>query len=351
MVNFGLIGCGKIGNRHIGFLNKIEGVKVVGVADIVEERAKAAAGLCGAKPYVCYKEMLKDPDLLVVSICSPSGLHAPMSIDALRAGKHVLCEKPMALSTRDADKMIGAAKESGKKLFIVKQNRHNRPIKILKSALEGGFFGEVYHINSNVIWNRHAGYYAESNWRGKKDMDGGALSTLASHFIDIMQWFGGPVESVFMKKDNFVHNIETEDTGSIIMRFKNRAMGTMFYTSCAYNSNIEGSITVLGTKGSAKISGEYLNKIEHWNVEGFPLPEDADETGPQNDYGSYRGSSSKHDVVFRELIKKIIGDEEAGIVNMEEGKKTVEIIEAAHLSADLNKEIYLPRKDNGEKQL
>ena len=344
MVNFGIIGCGKIGTRHVSFLKNMDGVKIRGVCDIVGERANQIAKELKIKSYVNYKELLMDQEIDIVNICTPSGLHAIMSIDALKSGKHVICEKPMALKNIDAENMITAAQESGKKLFIVKQNRYNTPIKTLKAAIDKGRFGKVYSIISNIAWNRHDAYYEEAEWRGTKELDGGALATQASHFLDMMQWFGGDVESVYAKTSTFNHNIETEDTGAIILKYKSGAIGTMYYTTCIYNKNMEGSITVLGTKGTAKIGGEYLNKIEWWNVEGYPLPENTDETAPANDYGSYRGSASKHDYVFREAIKKVIGDENSFVVDGYEGKKSVEIIEAVHRSAETGQEVFLPLK-------
>ena len=348
MVNFGIIGCGKIGNRHINFLKNMDGIRILAVSDTIEERAKLAALSCNHLPRVFtnYEELLKISDIDIVNICSPTGLHSQMSIDALDSGKHVLCEKPMCLNVEEADKIIATIKNTNKKFFVVKQNRFNLPIRILKDALDKGVFGKLYSITSNVIWNRRPEYYKEESWRGTLKLDGGALATQASHFIDMMQWIGGPVKKIFAKTDRFLHDIETEDTGAILMKFESGATGMMYYTTCAYNKNIEGSITVLGTEGSAKIGGEYLNKIEYWNVEGYPLPKMTEETSPANDYGSYRGSSSKHDSVFREVIKKIIGDENASIVDALEGRKTVEIIEAVHLSSKTGKEIELPLGTN-----
>jgi len=336
MVNFGIIGCGKIGIRHINFLKNMDGIRIMAVADDIEEMAKRAALLCNyqARVYTDHNELLKNPDIDIVNICTPTGLHAQMTIDALNAGKHVLCEKPMCLNVKDADRMIETAKKTKKHLFIVKQNRFNTPIKVLKDALNKGMFGKLYSINANVLWNRRPEYYLEADWRGTKEFDGGALATQASHFVDMLQWIGGPIKSVFAKTERFIHNIETEDTGSVILKFESGALGTIYYTNCTYNKTLEGSITILGTKGTAKIGGEYLNKIEHWNVEGYPLPETkSDEPYP---------IATKHDSVFREVIKKIIGDENASIVDAIEGRKTVEIIEAVHRSAETGKEISLP---------
>lgn len=342
MVNFGIIGCGKIGIRHIDFLREMDGVRVLAVCDIIPERARQIARQINTDFFTNYKDLLKIQQIDIVNICTPNGLHAQISVDALNADKHVLCEKPMCLKVEEADKIIDVLKNTNKKFFVVKQNRFNLPIKILKNALDKGMFGKIYSITSNAIWNRRPEYYKEEQWRGTITLDGGALATQFSHFIDMMQWIGGPVKSIFAKTDRFVHNIETEDTGAIILKFESGAIGTMHYTTCAYDKNIEGSLTVLGTKGSAKIGGEYLNKIEYWDVQGYPLPDKTEESYPANDYGSYRGSSSKHDAVFREVIKNIMGDENASIVDALEGRKTVEIIEAAHLSAKIGKEIQIP---------
>lgn len=350
MVNFGIIGCGKIGIRHINLLTKIDGIRILGVSDVIEKRVKEASLICKARTYLDYKELLKVPEIDIVNICSPTGLHAQMSVDALNSGKHVLCEKPMCLSVKDADRLIECAKKNGKKLFVVKQNRFNLPIRILRDALDKKMFGKLYSINANVVWNRRPEYYKEEPWRGKKALDGGALATQASHFIDVMQWIGGKVKSVYAKTERFIHNIETEDTGIAILKFESGALGQIYYTTCAYNKNIEGSLTVLGTKGSVKIGGEYLNKVEHWNVEGYPLPEKNEENSPPNEYSGYKGSSSKHDSVFREIIKKIIGDENSSIVDAVEGRKSVEIIEAVHLSAKLGKEIFLPLRSPAVKE-
>lgn len=335
MVNFGVIGCGKIGTRHINFLKAMDGINILGVADIVPERARNAAMSSNSVAFTDYKELLKNKDTHIVNICSPTGLHAEMCIDALNAGKHVLCEKPLCLKVEEVDKIVEAAKKNNKKIFVVKQNRHNTPIRMLRDALDKGMFGKIYTINANVLWNRRPEYYTEEKWRGTKELDGGALATQASHFVDMLQWIGGPVKSVFAKTETFSHNIETEDTGVLIMKFESGALGTIYYTNCIYDKNLEGSVTILGTKGTAKIGGEYLNKMEHWNVQGYPLPANiqSDEPYPVN---------SKHDQVFREAIKKIIGDENASVVDALEARKTVEIIEAVHLSAQTGKEVFLP---------
>jgi len=238
--------------------------------------------------------------------------------------------------------LIHESTKNNVKLFVVKQNRFNAPIVALKDAIDKKRFGKLYLINANVLWNRVPEYYTDSDWRGKLKSDGGTLITQASHFIDLLLWIGGPIASVYAKTDTFMQKIETEDTGVIIFKFLNGAIGTMYYTTCAYNKNIEGSITVMGTKGSAKVGGEYLNKMEHWNVEGYPLEEDKlVEKAPANDYGSYRGTSSKHDAVIQNVVDVLLSDGDVAVHGLE-ARKTVEAIEAVYLSAKLGKEVFLP---------
>lgn len=342
IVKFAIIGSGKIGVRHAQLINENASTKLVAVCDSKEEMAKLLGEKYSCDVYKDYLEMIKRDDIDIVSVCSPSGLHAEMSISCLKAKKHVLCEKPMALNINDADAMLHASAESGSKLFVVKQNRYNAPIVVLKDAIDKKNFGKLLFLNTNVYWNRVPEYYADSDWRGTKKLDGGPLFTLSSHFIDLLIWIGGPIVSVFAKTDTFMQDIETDDTGVIIFKFLNGAIGTMNYTSCTYNKNMEGSITVLGTRGSAKISGEYLNKLEHWNVEGYPLDiERVTEQSPANDYGSYKGSSSKHNLVIKNVVEVLLADGDVDVDGFG-GKSSVEVIEAAYLSAKLGKEIFLP---------
>lgn len=342
MINVGIIGCGKIGSKHLSFLSNINEIKVNAVCDIIRERAEKASKNVKTNAYSDYADMIKKENLDLVHICVPNGLHAKIAMDCLNAGKNVLVEKPMAMNIDECRKMIEAADKNKKRLFVVKQNRFNKPITLLKEALNNKKLGKIYMIECNVLWNRRPEYYQEAEWRGTKEMDGGALLTQVSHFVDMMQWFGGEVESVYAKMDNHNHpEIEIEDTGAMIIRFKNGIIGNLNYTTCIHDKNIEGSITVLGTKGTVKVGGEYLNKIEIWNVENYPLLSDSEEKAPANDYGSYKGSASKHDEVFKKVTNILNGKKEE-CVDGEEGMKTVEIIQAAFMSAETGKEIKLP---------
>jgi predicted dehydrogenase len=338
----GIIGCGKIAKKHIKFLEENPNTKVIAVCDNKEERAKNASIATGNVPYYLnYNEMLQKEDMDIVHICSPSGLHPSMSIDCLKSGFHVLCEKPMALNLRDADKMIEAERESGKKLFIVKQNRFNPPIMVLKDVIYKRFIGDVHTIISQVLWNRRQDYYDEEPWRGTLSLDGGALYTQSCHFLDLMIWIGGRVKSVYAKMNNFTHpNIETEDTGTLILTFESGAKGILNYTTSVFEKNCEGSITVLGTKGTIKVGGEYLNELEHWHVEGYPCPK-LPESAPANDYGSYKGSMSNHDKVIQNVVDVLFNNATITTSSLQ-GRKSIEVMQAAHISARTNKEIFLP---------
>ncbi len=340
--NFGIVGCGSIGVRHGDVLSSMQDAQLMAVCDPVKEKADELAKRFGVKAYYDYNEFLQDPSIEVVSICTPSGMHAAQTIAAANAKKHVICEKPMALSLEDCDAMISECAKNNVRLFVVKQNRHNEPIKILKEAIEKEKLGRVYMIIANVLWNRTNLYYKQASWRGTRALDGGALMNQSSHFVDLMHWLGGNVKSVYSQMGTFKHDIEAEDTGSVMLKFENGAIGAINYTTCIYDKNMEGSITVLGTRGSVKIGGKYVNEIEHWNVEGMQAPELKEEHRP-NDYGFYQGSSANHDKFYRNVLDVLTGKAHNSIVGSE-GKKAVEIILAAKKSAETGAPVELPMR-------
>ena len=331
-----------ISPKHVKAIQDTDGAELVAVCDILKDRAEKIAGE-KLTVYTDYKDMLQDSDVDVVSICTPNYLHAEMAISAMRAGKHVLCEKPMTLNIIDAEQIVEANKETKKRFFLVKQNRYNPPIIELKKAFKEDLLGKVFLINATVYWNRRDDYFSSSDWRGTKNKDGGALFTQSSHFLDLMIWLGGEVESVFAVMDNVTHpNIETEDLGIITIRFKNGAIGNLQYTTAVYEKNFEGTIGVLGTKGTVKISGKYLNELEFWNVNGVqkPILEQGNEA---NDYGTYKGSMSNHDKVYQNIIDVLRNGSEIAVTSTQ-GKESVEIMQAAYISAINKKEIFLPLK-------
>jgi predicted dehydrogenase len=331
-LRFGLIGCGRIAQRHAEHINK-QG-KLVAVCDVVNERADALASQYGANAYYDVEEMLKanHGEIDVVSICSPNGLHAQHSIQALKSGYHVLCEKPMAISVNDCGEMIKAAEQANKRLFAIKQNRFNPPIVAVKQAIDEGRFGKIFSIQLSCFWNRNADYYANS-WKGTQDLDGGTLYTQFSHFIDLLYWMIGDIKKVQSYMGNYSHRdiIEFEDTGVAIVEFYNGAIGTINYTVNSYQKNMEGSLTIFSEKGTVKIGGQYLNELEYQNIEGYKI-ENLPEGAKANNYGTYQGSMSNHDKVYENLIDVLVNNASIS-TNAFEGLKTVEIIDKIYASS------------------
>ena len=278
-----------------------------------------------------YDKLLNDSDADIISICTPHALHAEMAISAAKKGKHILVEKPMAISTQDADRMIKTAKENNVKLMVVKQNRYNVPVALTKQALVESKLGRIFMVQCNVLWNRYEGYYSESNWRGKKKLEGGALYTQASHFIDLLIWWFGDVVKAKTFLETRSHAIEIEDCGSSLLTFGSGVMGTLAWTTCVYNSNYEGSITIIGEYGTIKIGGQYLNQIEYWDVKDFPIPERTQFLDKPNAYGKYQGSSSNHDKVIKDVISALL-NEKHNSVEGTEGYRSIKAIEMIYNS-------------------
>ena len=330
-LKFAVIGCGRIASRHADIINGI--AKLSAVCDIKPDRAKALAEKYSCRNYTSIEELLKkEPDVNVVSVCSPNSLHSVHTILSLNSGKHVLCEKPMAVSVKECERMIKAASESKKSLFIVKQNRFNPPVAALKETIDEGRLGKILSVELNCFWNRNDQYYKDSDWKGRKTLDGGTLFTQFSHFIDLLYWLVGDVEKVFALGKNLNHKatVEFEDTGVAAFEFSNGALGTINYTVNSYNKNMEGSITVFGEKGTVKVGGQYLNVLEYQCIEGYEI-KGLPESRPPNDYGFYKGSMSNHDKVYGNIIDVLKHNGKIA-ANAYEGMKTVEIIEKIYSS-------------------
>jgi len=340
IIKFGIVGVGNIGSRHCEHVLKNSRAKLVAICDIDKAKADAAAKKYGCKAVYDINDLLKQ-DIDVVNVCTPSGLHAEMSIKALEAKKNVLCEKPMCLNLVDADKIVDAEKISGKKFMLVKQNRYNPPVKALKNAVFKKSLGKISLLHCDVLCNRRKEYYMQAPWRGTMNLDGGALMTQCSHFLDLMTWIGGPVKSIDAHMININHPyIEVEDTGFVTLIFENGAIGSLQYTTSVYEKNMEGSMTVLGTLGSVKIAGEYLNVLEYWNVQDVQMPI-LEKGAEANDYGTYKGSMSNHDKVIENVVKVLNGEEDI-MTNSIQGRESIEVMQAAYISAIEHKEITLP---------
>lgn len=336
-LRFAIIGCGIIAQRHAEHINAIG--KLQAVCDIKIERAWNLQEKYGGDENVkdvlacsSIDQLLKCTKRIdVISICTPNYLHAEHTIKALKAGFHVLCEKPMAIDIGDCKRMVMEAQKANRYLFVVKQNRFNPPVEKVKRLIGAGMLGKIFSIQLNCFWNRNFDYYRDSDWKGSKDMDGGTLFTQFSHFIDLLFWMIGDVEEVYAMSDNFAHRdvIEFEDTGVVILRFSNGVLGTINYTVNAYSNNMEGSITIFGEKGTVKIGGQYLNELDYQMIEGYEI-KDLPKGNPPNDYGKYMGSMSNHDKVYENVVDVLMNGGEI-VANGIDGLRTVEIISKIYL--------------------
>lgn len=341
-IRFGVVGCGRIGSRHAAHIRDNPRAELAAVCDVLGERAKAFAAEYGGTACLALEELLALP-LDIVSICTPSGMHAEMSIAALAAGVNVLCEKPMALNVADCDRVIAAERASGRRFFLVKQNRFNAPVRALKDAVFHERLGRVTLVGADVLWNRNRAYYEKDGWKGTMAEDGGALMTQCSHFLDLMLWIGGPAASVSARMANLAHDyIETEDTGLVEIAFASGALGVLKYTTSTYRQSVEGSLIAVGTDGTVKIGGQYLNALEHWDVRDLPRPAGADEAPllPGAD-GTYKGSQSRHGDVIENAIAVLLDGQEIK-TNSAQGRESVEVMQAAYVSALARREVRLP---------
>jgi len=333
-----LVGCGRISKNHFEAIDQIDGLELAAVSDADPERAKQAGTQWKVPYFPSYERMLAETDADVVTIATPSGLHAEQGIAAARAGKHVVMEKPMAISLTGADALVQACDKAGVQLFVVKQNRLNPPVQMLKRALDRNRFGRIYLASCTVHWARPQEYYDQAPWRGTWEFDGGAFMNQASHYVDLIQWLMGPVESVMAKTATLARRIETEDTGIAILKFRSGALGTIEVTMLAYPRNLEGSLTILGEKGSAKIGGTAVNKIEHWE---FADPDDDDKliesanTNPPNVYGL------GHLGYYRNVLAVLRGEAKAD-TDGRAGRKSLELILGIYESAKTGREVPLP---------
>ncbi|MFM2387775.1 MAG: hypothetical protein RL660_2532 [Bacteroidota bacterium] len=321
-VKFAVIGLGNIGARHVQHIQAHPQAELAAICDIDPFKKSIAA----VPFYTELQEMLAGQSIDVLNVCTPNYLHHPHTLQALEAGVHVVCEKPMAISTTQATAMTDAAARTQKQIFVVKQNRYNPPVQAVKQLLQQGSLGKVYMVQVNCFWNRNEHYYAQSDWRGTKAMDGGCLFTQFSHFVDILFYLFGYCKTLHSVSHNFAHTYtEVEDTGSCIMQTENGALVNFNYSTCAYEKNMEGAITILAEHGTVKIGGQYLNTIEYQHLLGEQLPA-INITAKNNEYGLYQGSMSNHDKVISNVVNTLHGTETV-MTNAHEGTQVVKMIE------------------------
>ena len=334
-IRFALVGCGRIGERHAAHISSKGTLQAV--CDIDEGKAKRIGQEYGCNIYSEIGSLLQqEKDVDVVAICTPNGLHAEHVIKSLHAGFHVLCEKPMAIRSKDCGEMIKAAEQMNKRLFIIKQNRYNPPVAAVKEAIDKNWLGKINSVQLSCFWNRGEDYYKNDPWKGTLSLDGGTLFTQFSHFIDLLYWLFGDVNTVAAITRNFAHqSIEFEDSGAALIEFNSGAIGTINFSINSYQRNMEGSLTILAENGTVKIGGQYLNTLEYQRIKNHEITVVDTGNGP-NSYGTYEGSMSNHDKVYDNIIGVLQRGEKVS-TNFFEGLKTVEIIEKIYEAANKNR--------------
>ena len=333
-VKFAVVGCGHIGKRHAEMVRRHPEAELVALCDV---RTQEETGTEGYEvPYFNdLEQMLNEVrGIDVVNVCTPNGLHAPQSLAALEHRKHVVCEKPMALTKADCEKVIYKALQVHRTVFGVMQNRYSPPSAWLKEVVEGGLLGEVFLVQVNCYWNRDDRYYKAGTWKGSSDLDGGTLFTQFSHFIDILYWLFGDITEIQGKFADFNHQDLTtfEDSGLVTFRFLNGGMGCLNYSTSVWDRNLESSMTIIGSKGSVKVGGQYMDEVEYCHIDGYTMPE-LPPTNPANDYGAYKGSASNHHYIIENVVDTLKGRNTL-TTNALEGLKVVEIIERIYRKRD-----------------
>lgn len=326
-VKFALVGAGHIGKRHAEMVTRNESAELVAIADI---RPREELGIDAYQvPFFNSLEAMlaAGPDFDVLCVATPNGLHASNALQALQAKRHVVIEKPMALTKADCEKVIFHAMAAHKMVFCVMQNRYSPPSEWIKKLVTDGTLGQVHMVQVNCYWNRDDRYYKPGNWKGHAELDGGTLFTQFSHFIDIMYWLFGDITDIRATFADFNHQnlTEFEDSGTVNFRFRTGGIGCINYSTAVWDKNFESSITIVGENGTVKIGGQYMNEVEYCHIRNYEMPV-LPPANPANDYGPYKGSAANHNYVFDNVISAI---NHGGMptTNAMEGMKVVEIIE------------------------
>ena len=338
-IRFALVGCGRISANHIEALRQhAPRAQLVAVCDVKPAALAAAVQKTGAMGYDSLDTLLAQSDADVVVLATPSGLHPRQAMQAAAAGRHVLSEKPMATKFDEGMSMVRACRDAGVKLFVVKQNRLNPTMQRLKGAIEQGRFGRIVMCTVNVFWTRPQSYYDEAPWRGRWDMDGGAFLNQASHYVDMVDWLIGPVDSVHAYTATLARDIEAEDTGVMGLRLRSGALASINVTMLTHGRNFEGSITLLGERGTVRIGGVAVNQIQHWEFDDV-RPEDAQVQATNYAAPSVYGPG--HPLYYDNVIRTLRGEGHAEVDGYE-GLRSLEVIIAAYRSARDGVRVGLP---------
>jgi UDP-N-acetyl-2-amino-2-deoxyglucuronate dehydrogenase len=334
-IKFAVIGCGHIGKRHAEMVIRNEESELIALADI-KPREQLGIDAYQVPFFSSIEELLASEladDIDVINIATPNGYHAEHALKALDAKKHVVIEKPMALSRQDAEKVIFKALHVHKQIFAVMQNRYSPPSVWIKDVIDSGILGDIYMVQLNCYWNRDNRYYKPESWHGSKNLDGGTLFTQFSHFIDLMYWLFGDIQNVSSRFANFNHSNLTEfreDSGVINFDFVNGGVGCLNFSTSIWDRNLESSMTIVAENGSVKIGGQYMDKVEVCHIKDYTMPELAP-TNPGNDYGAYKGSAANHHYIIENVVD-VLKNRATITTNALEGLKVVDIIEKMYQS-------------------
>ena len=338
-IRFALVGCGRISANHFeALLQHRERAQLVAVCDNRPAALQAAVARTGAAGFDSLDALLQGSDADIVVLATPSGLHPRQAIRVAAAGRHVLTEKPMATKWDQGLEMVRACREAGVKLFVVKQNRLNPTLQRLKAAVDGGRFGRIHIVNVNVFWTRPQSYYDDAPWRGRWDLDGGAFMNQASHYVDLLDWLAGPVDSVHAYTATLARDIEAEDSGVMSVRLRHGGLGSINVTMLTYPKNLEGSVTLLGERGTVRIGGTAVNRIDHWEFDA-PHPDDA--LVASASYGTESVYGPGHPLYYDNVINTLRGTARAQVDGYE-GLRSLEVLIAAYRSARDGTRVGLP---------
>ena len=332
-ISFAVVGCGHIGKRHAAIIQNNPHCELTALCDVKPLDQLGLEAYSGIAFYSSIEDLLAaDLTIDVVCICTPNGLHADQSVIALKHKKHIVCEKPMALTKEDCERIIETAKDASRQVFCVMQNRYSPPSAWLKEIMTQKYLGDIYMVQINCLWNRDEQYYKKEGWKGTKNLDGGTLFTQFSHFVDMMYWLFGDITNITATFRDFNHEklTEFEDSGIVTFDFVRGGIGSIHYSTSVYDKNLESSITIIGSRGSIKVGGQYMNTVEYCHIQDYQLPILAP-SNPPNDYGTYKGSAANHHYVFENVVETLHGDGTA-TTNALEGMKVVEIIERIYNS-------------------
>ncbi len=328
MTRFVVLGAGHIGKRHAHMVKNNPASELVALIDTDASQKQSLESEFGV-PFFESEEAFYASGLEadVINVCTPNGFHARQSLMALKNGFHVVCEKPMGLNKAACEEVLYQSLQSSRLVFCVMQNRYSPPSQWLKSLLEEGRLGEIYMVHINCYWNRDERYYKKDGWKGKLELDGGTLFTQFSHFIDIMFWLFGDITDISARFADFNHQNATdfEDSGLVNFKFLKGGLGSINYSTSIWDTNMESSITIIGSKGTVKVGGQYMDRVDYCHIENYSMPE-LPPSNPPNDYGGYKGSAANHHYVIENVIDTLEGRNIA-TTNALEGLKVVDIIE------------------------